>query len=306
MSFSVIRRQLPVARLTGSRLSSPYHVSLPVFQLGALRSLPVSRTYASKTKAKSTASFVPGSQFLFDSEETRVEYAKAESKMTSAVDWFRKEVAGFETRASGRVTPALLSPVRVEARRGQTVKLEEVATIGIKDGSVLIVTVFDEHVRGAHFFSLPMLAHGYEVEYESGRASDIRGKITQHCPATARLADVQDTHTQVGAVPWHFLLPHAYARRLIGRRSKPEMRSSRRPPEWRKMCAFKSVNIIRLASERPSTKNTRSNSKRCDRRGSLSVVCDSLFCAKFQKLSDKHIAEVDKILVQMKKVTGSK
>lgn len=152
MSFSLVRQ---VARRTGARSStvtSPRHVSLPVFRLNVVCRPPLSHTYASKSKAKSTASFVPGSKQLFESEETRDEYAKAESKMASAVDWFRKEVAAFETRASGRVTPALLSPVRIEARRGEATKLEEVATVGIKDGSVLIVTVFDEHVRCA--FSL--------------------------------------------------------------------------------------------------------------------------------------------------------
>lgn len=151
MSFSLVRQ---FARRAGTSLSvsvGSRHVFLPVFQLNAACRLPVSRTYASKAKAKSTASFVPGSQQLFESEEVRAEYTKAESKMASAVDWFRKEVAAFETRASGRVTPALLSPVRVEGRRGQAVGLEEVATVGIKDGSMLIVTVFDEHVRSGHF-----------------------------------------------------------------------------------------------------------------------------------------------------------
>jgi ribosome recycling factor len=68
--------------------------------------------------------------------------------MTTAVEWYRKEVAAFETRASGRITPALLAPVRVEAygKGSEAVKLEEVATVGIKDGSLLIVTVFDENV----------------------------------------------------------------------------------------------------------------------------------------------------------------
>ena len=141
----------PLTRRTGTKLLTiigPRHVSPSV-----LRSLPVSpsRTYASKSKVKSTASFVPGSQQRLDSEETRAEYAKAESKMTSAVDRFRKEVAAFETRASGRVTPAVLAPVRIERGRGQAVKLEEVATVGVKDGSVLVVTVFDEHVRSAFF-----------------------------------------------------------------------------------------------------------------------------------------------------------
>jgi ribosome recycling factor len=77
-----------------------------------------------------------------------LEYGKSEAKMNAAVEWYRKEVAGLETRASGRVTPALLSPVRIElAGKGKDlVKLEEVATIGVRDGSTLIITVFEEHV----------------------------------------------------------------------------------------------------------------------------------------------------------------
>lgn len=143
MSFSLLGQ---LVRRTGARLPATRHVYPPFH---AVRRLPVSRMYASKSKSKpkSTASFVPGSQQLLESEEARAEYTKAESKMASAVDWYRKEVAAFETRASGRVTPALLTPVRVEKGRGQPVKLEEVATVGIKDGSVLIVTVFDEQVR---------------------------------------------------------------------------------------------------------------------------------------------------------------
>ena len=193
------------------------HVSLPVVQLNVVRrNLPVSRTYASKGKAKSTASFVPGSQQLLDSEEARAEYAKAESKMSSVVDWFRKEVAAFETRASGRVTPALLSPVRVERGRGQTVRLEEVATVGIKDGSVLVVTVFDEQVRNGSFFLssrflfflvVGWLAHGYVVEYEGGRAGDIYCEITTHCSSTTGFSDAQDTNTKVGSFLDIFSLP---------------------------------------------------------------------------------------------------
>ena len=143
MSFSLVRQ------LSRSSILLPRHVPPP--QLNTFRHSPISRTYASKAKVKSTASFVPGSQQLFASEDSRAEYAKVESKMATAVDWFRKEVARFETRASGRVTPALLAPVRVTlaSRRGEAVKLDEVATVGVKDGSMLLVTVFDEHVRPA-------------------------------------------------------------------------------------------------------------------------------------------------------------
>ncbi|KAG1719795.1 hypothetical protein EDB19DRAFT_1930672 [Suillus lakei] len=72
------------------------------------------RLYASRSKAKSTADLVPGSKQALTSEAARLEYGKSEAKMGAAVEWYRKEVAALETRASGRVTPALLSPVRIE------------------------------------------------------------------------------------------------------------------------------------------------------------------------------------------------
>lgn len=68
--------------------------------------------------------------------------------MKLSVEWLRKDCAEASTRAAGRVTPALLASVRV---LGQ--KLEEVATVGVRDGTVLVVTVFDEeklkHVEAA-------------------------------------------------------------------------------------------------------------------------------------------------------------
>jgi len=68
--------------------------------------------------------------------------------MQTSVDWFRKECAASENRALGRVTPALLSPVRVKLPENpKGVKLEELATIGVREGSTLLVTLFNEHVR---------------------------------------------------------------------------------------------------------------------------------------------------------------
>ncbi|KAG2751191.1 ribosome recycling factor [Suillus brevipes Sb2] len=109
------------------------------------------RFYASRSKAKSTADLVPGSKQALTSEAARLEYGKSEAKMSAAVEWYRKEVASLETRASGRVTPALLSPVRIElpGKGKELVKLEEVSTIGVRDGSTLIITVFEEHTLKA-------------------------------------------------------------------------------------------------------------------------------------------------------------
>ena len=74
--------------------------------------------------------------------------------MDSSVEWFRREVAQLDARASGRVTPQLLDPVRVSlphkeegASAPSKVRLEEVATVGVRDGSSLVVTVFEAQVR---------------------------------------------------------------------------------------------------------------------------------------------------------------
>ena len=72
--------------------------------------------------------------------------------MTASVDWFRRECAAAEVRVDGRVTSALLDRVRVilPGGDGSSTPLEEVASIGVKDGTTLIVTVFDDHVSIVH------------------------------------------------------------------------------------------------------------------------------------------------------------
>ncbi|KAL1717043.1 ribosome recycling factor domain-containing protein [Schizophyllum commune] len=97
---------------------------------------------------KSTASFVPHSKQKFADEAAQQEYDKAEEKMKAAVEWFRKDCASAEARASGRVTPQLLSPVRVKIEGGEY-RLEEVATVGVREGSTLLVTLFDESTMKA-------------------------------------------------------------------------------------------------------------------------------------------------------------
>ncbi|KAG8216569.1 ribosome recycling factor domain-containing protein [Butyriboletus roseoflavus] len=170
--------------------------------------------------------------------------------MASAVDWFRKEVAAFETRASGRITPALLSPVRVETRRGQAVKLEEVATVGIKDGSVLIVTVFDEHNM----------------------------KVVEQAIYGAKL-------------------PNIVPQRLDSRTLKIPI--PKPTVEGRNAFVF---TASRMAEDvRVQIRKHHQASIKKGKYEKHSVELD-----EFQRLSDKHVAEVDKILAQMKKASGSK
>ena len=115
------------------------------------------RNYASKNKVKSTASFLPGSKQPITDEAAREEYAKAEELMSLAADWFRRECATLEARALGRVTPALLSPVQVKVpNTTKSLPLEEVATVGVREGTTLLITLFDEHVR-VFSLELPLL-----------------------------------------------------------------------------------------------------------------------------------------------------
>ncbi|KAI0280387.1 ribosome recycling factor domain-containing protein [Russula aff. rugulosa BPL654] len=107
-----------------------------------------------------TESLTPGSQQTITDPTAREEFGRADAKMSSRVEWLRREVSQLEARASGRVTPQLLAPVRVSVSMGppsaasasassaseakkEKARLEEVATVGVRDGTTLIVTVFD-------------------------------------------------------------------------------------------------------------------------------------------------------------------
>ncbi|KAF4607804.1 hypothetical protein EYR40_000139 [Pleurotus pulmonarius] len=109
------------------------------------RTLGTARMYASKSKVKSTANMIPGSKQPLTSEVALDEYAKAEEKMKLAADWFKKECAAVETRASGRITPAILDPVRVVLPDSKgAVRLDHIATVGVREGSTLLITLFEE------------------------------------------------------------------------------------------------------------------------------------------------------------------
>ncbi|KAJ7594833.1 ribosome recycling factor-domain-containing protein [Mycena floridula] len=113
------------------------------------------RRYA--TKPIDTSKLIPKSQMRIEDEETRASYELASSKMKAALDYFRKDCAAAEDRAGGRVSPSMLSPVRVTLPDAGTYKLEELATVGVRDGSTFIISLFDEanmkHVEGALYSS---------------------------------------------------------------------------------------------------------------------------------------------------------
>ncbi|KAF9788585.1 ribosome recycling factor [Thelephora terrestris] len=192
-----------------------------------------------------TNQLLPGSQLRIY-ESALAEYQKCEEKMMAAVDWYRKEVTKLEARVSGRVTPEILAPVFVKIPgRPKGVKIEEVATVGVKDGSVLIVTVFEDS-------SLP---HVETALYEA----KIPGVVPQRV----------DAHTIRIPIP------------------KPTLETR---------------NSLQTAAQREA-ENTRVQLRKHHqasvRKGKFEKR--SIEMDEFQKLTDKHIAEVDKILATMKK-----
>ncbi|TDL24602.1 ribosome recycling factor [Rickenella mellea] len=73
----------------------------------------------------------------------KAEYDNMDTKMKAAVDWFRKDVAAMEARGSGRVSPDLISHVPV-ALPDRSARLSDIATIGVRDGTTLIITMFED------------------------------------------------------------------------------------------------------------------------------------------------------------------
>ena len=106
--------------------------------------------------ATSSSNLIPGSQQVLIGEAP-AEYEKADAKMKSAVDWFRRECAAMEMQGSGRVTPDVLKPVRVVLPEsdGADCGLNEIATVGVRDGTTIIVTVFAENVSCTRLASFP-------------------------------------------------------------------------------------------------------------------------------------------------------
>lgn len=88
------------------------------------------------------------------SEEDEV-INQASRKMDTTFDWFKREVAQMESRVSGRVVPSLLDPVRVKLKEagGAAVRLDQVSTVGVRDGNTLVITLFDEAVCPIHRIS---------------------------------------------------------------------------------------------------------------------------------------------------------
>ncbi|KZT55212.1 ribosome recycling factor [Calocera cornea HHB12733] len=126
-----------------------------------------------------------------------VELTKVETKMKGVVDWYKREVGNMETRGSGRVTPALLDGVRVNLEGGTSggTRLDEVATVGVREGNVLVVTLFEESTMKAVKTSLQSDRYNFNPQPVDERTiripvprptAEARGELAK---AAARLAE---------------------------------------------------------------------------------------------------------------------
>ncbi|KAF8589118.1 ribosome recycling factor, partial [Ramaria rubella] len=95
--------------------------------------------------SRSTSGLIPTSQRALKDENSQAEYDKVSAKMVAAVDWLRKEVAGLKARGVGHVTPAILDPIKIVLPgSSKELRLEEVATVGVREGANLIITLFED------------------------------------------------------------------------------------------------------------------------------------------------------------------
>ncbi|KDQ60259.1 hypothetical protein JAAARDRAFT_32640 [Jaapia argillacea MUCL 33604] len=195
----------------------------------------------------STDSLIPASQSF---HATRA-YVSTQTGMTTVLDWFKKEVAGMESRSSGRVVPSLLDPVRVSLKGAEgKVRLDEVATVGVKDGSMLLVTVFEE-----------------------------------------------DTLKAVESAIYDAKLPHITPQRQDSR----TLRIPIPKPTIEARTALYTTALRQAEDARVQIRKHHQTGVKASGHGKHSKEVEEL-----QKLTDKFIADVDKVLAAFKKTTGAK
>jgi len=245
------------------KISHPSTLPLLATSLLATTTTPSPwRAYGSNSSKRgsiATASLTPGSQQALTDPAAREEFARADAKMAACVEWLRREVSQLEARASGRVTPQLLAPVRVpaapaspapEAKRAPPRRLEELATVGVRDGTTLIVTVFDPQD----------LKHVQDALYDA----KIQGVIPQRV----------DERTLRIPIP----KPTVEARQVAYSNASKLAEDARVQIRRQHQASLKKGKYSRHSTE----------------------------YHEFQKLQDRHIAEVDAVLAHIKRSTGAR
>ena len=85
--------------------------------------------------------------------------------MVAAVEWFKKQLGMAETRGAGRVVPDMLYGIKISLPgSSQPITLNMVATVGVREGSTLVVTVFEEAVSFSVSFLGLLMARDTDTE----------------------------------------------------------------------------------------------------------------------------------------------
>jgi len=97
--------------------------------------------------------FVPQSSMPHGAEYDKEEKS-ADAKMKASLNWLKEQARSVEARSSGRLSPDILDGVKIVLEPSADDRsapaehaLKEIATVGVKHGNTLVVTVFEEHVR---------------------------------------------------------------------------------------------------------------------------------------------------------------
>ncbi|KAI0292892.1 ribosome recycling factor-domain-containing protein [Russula brevipes] len=207
--------------------------------------------HGSKRAPIATESLTPGSQQALADPAARDGFARTDAKMAACVERLRRELLA-PVRVS--VAPSSSSSSASAAGKGASVstkvRLEEVATVGVRDGSTLIVTVFEPQ----------NLKHIQDALYEA----KIQGVIPQ--PVDERTLRIPIPKPTVEA-------------RLAAYST-----------------ASNQAEDVRVQIRRHHQASVK--------KGKYSR--HSIEHEEFQKLQDRHIAEVDAVLAQVKKSTGAR
>ena len=153
--------RLSLVRATSRSSRTQFSGTIPSISCSRLQHelpRPHYRGYASKNKVKvkSTSTLVPGSKQPITDPAAQQEYDRADKAMSASVSWFKKECAALETRASGYARPGMISSVRVKIPEQPDMRLEELATIGVREGTTFLVTLYDSQVSRDPIFGASM------------------------------------------------------------------------------------------------------------------------------------------------------
>lgn len=284
------------------------------------------RTYASKNKsnpkhpqidepvttkgshANPTSNLIPSSQRILMDGTAQAEYDKASAKMIAAVDWLRKEIAGLEARGIGRVTPAVLDSVRVVLPDSpKAARLEEVATVGVREGTNLIITLYEDEVRKLCLHTT-VASYIYTIPFKNAKYVEkaiYAAKLPNIVPQKVDVRTLRIVIPRSAFPPfrqWSAVYVHVPYRPTMEARATLLNTASKTTEDTRVQIRKVRDTSVRKHKWKQRSDEVEQVSRRPCFRPCVLILLRS---AQFQKLCDLRIKEVDQILAKVKKELGT-